>query len=512
MATRLSMRKTKEILRLHWGLGLGKRQISRACNVSPSTVVDYIRRAENAGLSWPLPDDIDDTTIEALLFPPEPPKGTSLRCMPSMEEIHRELRKKGVTLQLLWMEYKEKHPEGYQHSQFCELYRRWAKTLDLSLRQEYRAGEKMFIDFAGKGIPIVEPATGEITKAEVFVAVLGASNYTYAEAVASQDLPSWISAHVGAFEYFGGVTEILIPDNLRSGVTKACRYEPDLNPTYREMAEFYGTVVIPARPNKPRDKAKVEAGVLLVTRWITAALRNHTFFSLAEVNERIRELLERLNTRRFKKLNTSRKELFETIEKSSLRPLPLTRYQYAEWKKATVNIDYHIEVDGHFYSVPYQLVRKQVEVRLTSTTLAVLSHSRRIVTHQRSYQKGKFTTLNEHRPKSHQRYLEWTPSRIISWAEKTGTSTAKLVETIMSTKQHPEQGFRSCMGILSLGKKYSTERLEAASKRAIAIRACSYKSVKSILQNNLDKVALPDQKEVTIVIEHDNIRGEKYFA
>lgn len=512
MATRLSMRKTKEILRLHWGLGLGKRQISRACNVSPSTVVDYIRRAENAGLSWPLPDDIDDTTIEALLFPPEPPKRTSHRCMPCMEEIHRELRKKGVTLQLLWMEYKEKHPEGYQHSQFCELYRRWAKTLDLSLRQEYRAGEKMFIDFAGKGIPIVEPATGEIKKAEVFVAVLGASNYTYAEAVASQALPSWISAHVRAFEYFGGVTEILIPDNLRSGVTKSCRYEPDLNPTYREMAEFYGTVVIPARPRKPRDKAKVEAGVLLVTRWITAALRNHTFFSLAEVNERIRELLERLNTRRFKKLDTSRKELFETIEKSSLKPLPLTRYQYAEWKKATVNIDYHIEVDGHFYSVPYQLARKQVEVRLTSTTVEVLSHSRRIATHQRSYQKGKFTTLHEHRPKSHQRYLEWTPSRIINWAEKTGTCTATLVETIMSTKKHPEQGFRSCMGILSLGKKYTAERLEAASKRAIAIRACSYKSVKSILQNKLDKITLPEQKEVTVVIEHDNIRGEQYFT
>jgi transposase len=511
MATRLSMRKTKEILRLHWGLGLGKRQISRACNVSPSTVVDYIRRAEKAGLSWPLPDDIDDTTIEALLFPPEPLIHTPHRCMPPMEDINRELRKKGVTLQLLWMEYKEKHPEGYQHSQFCELYRRWAKTLDLSLRQEYRAGEKMFIDFAGKGIPIVEPATGEITEAEVFVAVLGASNYTYAEAVASQDLPSWISAHVRAFEYFGGVTEILIPDNLRSGVTKACRYEPDLNPTYREMAEFYGTVVIPARARKPRDKAKVESGVLLVTRWITAALRNHTFFSLAEVNERIRELLERLNTRRFKKLNTSRKELFETIEKSSLKPLPFTRYEYAEWKKATVNIDYHIEVDGHFYSVPYQLVGKHVEVRLTSTTLEVLYHSKRIVTHQRSYQKGKFTALNEHRPKSHQRYLEWTPSRIISWAEKTGPCTARLVETIMSAKQHPEQGFRSCMGILSLGKKYSAERLEAASKRALAIKACSYKSVKSILQNNLDKIALPEEKEVTVVIEHDNIRGERYF-
>jgi transposase len=511
MATRLSMRKTKEILRLHWGLGLGKRQISRACNVSPSTVVDYTRRAKEAGLSWPLPDDIDDTALETLLFPPEPPKHRPLRPTPPMEEIHVELRKKGVTLQLLWMEYKEKYPEGYQYSQFCELYRRWHKTLDLSLRQEYHAGEKMFIDFAGKGIPIINPSTGEITEAEIFIAVLGASNYTYAEALPSQALPFWIGAHVRAFEYFGGLTEILIIDNLLSGVTKACRYEPDLNPSYHEMAEFYGTVIIPARIRRPRDKAKVEAGVLLVTRWITAALRNHTFFSLAEVNERIRELLERLNTRRFKKLNTSRKELFEAIEKPSLKPLPASRYEYAEWKKATVNIDYHIEVDGHFYSVPYQLVKKQVEVRFTSTTLEVLYKGRRIATHQRSYQKGKFTTLNEHRPKAHQQYLQWTPSRIISWAEKAGPCTAKLVETIMSARPHPEQGFRSCLGIMSLGRKYSAERLEVASKRALAIRACSYKSVKSILKNNLDKIPLPDQKEVIPITEHDNIRGEQYF-
>ncbi len=370
----------------------------------------------------------------------------------------------------------------------------------------------MFIDFAGKGIPIVNPATGEISEAEIFVAVLGASNYTYAEAVESQNLPSWIGAHVRAFEYFGGVTVIIVPDNLKSGVTKPCRYEPDLNPTYLDMCRHYGTVVIPARVSRPRDKAKVEAGVLLVTRWITAALRHHTFFSIAEANERIAELLERLNTRRFKKLDTNRKELFETIERSSLRPLPVTRYEYAEWKKATANIDYHIEIDGHFYSVPYQLVRRQVEARLTSTVVEVLYQGKRVAIHQRSYLTGKFTTLDEHRPKSHQRYLEWTPSRIIAWAERTGPSTAKLVETIMSTKPHPEQGFRSCLGILSLGKKYSAERLEAASKRALHIRAHSYKSVKSILQSNLDRVALPGQKEVSAVIEHENIRGQQYFA
>lgn len=509
---RLSMRKIREILRLHYEFGFGKKPIARVCSVSPSTVVDYIRRAKAAGLSWPLPEDLDDTSLEARLFPTARNQRTSDRPLPLMEEIHRELCKKGVTLQLLWTEYKENHPEGYQYSQFCEHFRRWQRTLDLSLRQEYRAGEKMFIDFAGKGIPIVNPATGEITVAEIFVAVLGASSYTYAEAVESQNLPSWIGAHVRAFEYFQGVTEILIPDNVRSAVTRACRYEPDLNPTYLDMCRHYGTVVIPARVSRPRDKAKVEAGILLVTRWITAALRHHTFFSIAEANEKIRELLERLNSRKFKKLDTTRKELFETIEKPSLKPLPITRYEYAEWKKATVNIDYHIEVYGHFYSVPYQLVRKQVEVRLTSTMVAVLYQGKRIAIHQRSYQKGKFTTLDEHRPKSHQRYLEWTPSRIVSWAEKTGPATAKLVETIMSTKPHPEQGFRSCLGILSLGRKYSAERLEAASKRALHIRAYSYKSVKSILQSNLDRIALPEQKEVTTIIEHENIRGQQYFA
>ena len=512
MAARLSMRKTKEILRLHWAVGLGKRQISRACNVSPSTVVDYIRRAKVAGLGWPLPDELDDSALEALLFPPDTPQRASARPLPPLQQMHLELRKKGVTLQLLWMEYKDSYPDGYQYSQFCELYRRWEKMLDVSLRQEHRAGEKMFIDFAGKGIPIVNPATGETKAAEIFVAVLGASNYTYAEAVESQELPSWIGAHIRAFEYFGGVTELLIPDNLKSGVTKPCRYEPDMNPTYREMAEHYGTAVIPARVARPKDKAKVEAGVLLVTRWITAALRNHTFFSIAELNHKIRELLEGLNTRKFKKLNTNRKELFETIEKPSLKPLPLTRYEYAEWKKATVNIDYHIEVDGHFYSVPYQLVRKKVEVRLTSTVMEVLYQGRRIATHQRSHRKGKFTTVNDHRPKSHQRYLQWTPSRIITWAERTGPATAQLVETIMTSKPHPEQGFRSCLGILSLGKKYSSERLESAAKRALHIRAHSYKSVKSILKSNLDRVELPGQKEVTAVVEHDNIRGQQYFT
>jgi len=509
-AERLSMRKIREILRLYYELKLGKKQIARACAVSPSTVVEYVRRVASAGLRWPLPDELDETSIKALLFPTGTHQRPTERPLPVMSEIRRELQTKGVTLQLLWLEYKQQYSDGYQYSQFCEHYRRWAKTLDLSLRQEYRAGEKMFIDFAGKGIPIINSFNGESTVAEIFVAVLGASNYTYAEAVESQNLPSWIGAHTRAFEYFGGVSDILIPDNLKSGVTKACRYEPDLNPTYQDMCQHYGTVVIPARVKKPKDKAKVEAGVLLVTRWITAALRHHTFFSLVDLNNAIRALLEKLNNRKFKKLNTTRRELFETIDKPALKPLPTMRYQYAEWKKATVNIDYHIEVDSHFYSVPYQLVRQQVEVRITSDTIEVLSKSKRVAVHQRSYQKGKFTTITDHMPKAHQQYQAWTPSRLINWAEKTGPATAKLVETIMATKPHPQQGFRSCLGIMSLGKKYSNERLEAAAKRALFIKSYAYRSVRSILESGLDKVTT-EQKEVIPAIEHDNIRGEQYF-
>lgn len=513
MANRsISMRMAREILRLYFGLHLKKRQIGRACGVAPSTVVDYVRKAEEVGIAWPLPESLDDAALETLLSERSGTVKPGYRPLPCMQEMHSELKKKGVTLQLLWLEYKERYPEGYQYTQFVDHYRRWEKTLGLSLHQEHRAGEKMFIDFAGKTVPIVDSFTGVIAEAEIFVAVLGASNFTYAEALPSQRLPFWIKAHINAFEYFQGVTEILVPDNLRSGVTRACRYEPDLNPVYLSLAQHYGTAIIPARPGKPKDKAKVENGVLLVTRWILAALRHHTFFSIEELNERIKELLERLNTKKFKKLNSSRRELFETLDRPSLKPLPEQRYRYIDFKRPTVNIDYHVDVDGHFYSVPYQLRSKKIEAFLSVDTVEIFYSSRRIVTHQRSYQKGKYTTLTEHMPKAHQKHLEWTPSRMIHWAEQTGPATAKLIETILSTRPHPEQGFKSCLGILRLGKQYSPERLEAASIRAIHFRAFSYKSIKSILESGFDRVPFIKQKEVLAAIQHDNIRGKEYYG
>lgn len=507
------MRKIKEVLRLKWKHGCSNRQVARSCNISRSTVRDYVRRAETAGLSWPIDPELDDASVEGLLFPVQATAPPSHRQMPPMEYLFRELKKKGVTLQLLWYEYKQENPDGYQYSQFCHLYRQWVKKLDVTLRQQHRAGEKLFLDYAGQSVPIIDRATGEIHEAQVFIAALGASNYTFAEATLAQDLPSWIRSHVHAFEFFGGVAHILVPDNLKAGVTNPCRYEPDINPTYQELAEHYGTTVIPARPGKPRDKAKVESAVLVAERWILAALRNHTFFSLAELNKAIREKLTELNNRRFQKLNSTRKKLYETIDKPALKPLPAHRYEYAQWKKARVNIDYHVQVDRHYYSVPYQLVREQVDVRLTATTLEVLFKNRRVAAHKRSYVPGGFTTLKEHMPKSHQKYLQWTPSRIIKWAGKTGPNTEKLVTRILENRPHPEQGFRSALGIVRLGKHYTPERVEKASIRALGIGACSYKSVKSILKNGLDRQPLlfehPQEAQSP---SHHNIRGKHYYG
>jgi transposase len=506
------MRKIKEILRLKWECKLSNRQIGKSCSASHSTVADYLLRAKMAGLSWPLAPELDDAAIENLLFPVTQNPVPANRKMPDMGYLYHEMKKKSVTLQLLWYEHKQANPDAYQYSQFCNLYRQWVKKLDVTLRQEHRAGEKLFIDYAGQTVPLVERKTGEITEAQIFVATLGASNYTFAEASISQDLPSWINSHVHAFEFFGGCTEILVPDNLKSGVTHPCRYEPDINPTYLDLAEHYDTTVIPARTKKPRDKAKVESGVFVAERWILAALRNHTFFSLAELNQLIAQKLEDLNNRKFQKLDTTRRKLFETIDKPALKPLPSRPYEYAEWKKARVNIDYHIEIYRHYYSVPYQLAREQVDVRITANTVEVLFKNQRVASHKRSYIPSKSTTVKEHMPKSHQKYLEWTPSRIIRWAGKNGPNTQKLVTHILDSRPHPEQGFRSCLGIMSLAKHYSPERLENACYRAFMIKGFSYKNVKSILKNGLDHQSnLFDETENASPLTHDNIRGKDYY-
>lgn len=505
------MRKITEVLRLKYERSLTNRVIARSCSIGRTTVAEYLRRAEEAGLGWPLPPDLGDAELDRRLFPPPPDVAPGSRPFPDWAEVHQELRGKGVTLFLLWEEYKQNDSNGYQYSWFCEQYRKWAEKIDVVMRQEHRAGEKLFVDYAGQTVPVIDPGTGEVKEAQIFLSVLGASNYTYAEATWTQALPDWIGSHVRALSFFGGVSEIIVPDNLKSGVNKACFYEPDLNPTYQDMASHYGFAVIPARVRTPRDKAKVEVGVLVAERWILARLRKSTFFSLTELNTAIRPLLERLNERPFKKLPGCRRSLYETLDKPALKPLPQAPYVYAEWKKARVNIDYHVEVDGHFYSVPYQLVKQQLDIRTTRTTVEAFLKAKRVASHIRSYQKGGYTTLKEHMPKSHQKYLEWTPQRLVRWASKTGPSTAQLVESILSSRPHPQQGFRSCLGIMRLGKTYPQERLEAACARALAIGALSYRSVEAILKNGLDKRPLPTKTREPDAIFHENIRGPRYY-
>lgn len=503
------MRKTKEILRLAQEAGLSNRQIARSLNVSATTVGERLKRAAEAGITWPLGEEMDEEALEELLYAePEPEPSKPL---PDMRLVHRELSRKGVTLALLWQEYASDEPDDhYSYSWFCELYRRWASAVEISMRQDHKAGQKLFCDFAGQTIPIVDPATGEITDAEVFVASHGFSNYTYAEAVASQELANWIGAHVRSFAFFGGTPEILIPDNLKVGITHACRYEPDVNPTYADMASHYGCAVIPARVRKPKDKAKVENAVLQVERWVIAPLRNRTFGSLHDANTAIAERVDWLNNRRMKVLDASRAELFETCDLPALKPLPERPYEFATWKKASVNIDYHIEVEGHYYSVPYQLTREKVEVRLTERTIEVFHKGKRVASHPRSFTRGLATTTHDHRPASHKAYLEWTPSRIVAWAEETGPATASLVEEIMRSKPHPEMGYRSCLGIIRLSKKFGGDRVEAASERALACRAFFYKSVKSILSAGLDRIDEQDGTRPAIPA-HENVRGPDYY-
>ena len=507
---KLSVRKTREVLRLSPACGFAKRQIARSLEISHSTVCDMVYRANAAGLDWPGIEAMDDTALDSRLYVVAAGRPKA-RPEPDFEMLHSELRRKGVTLQLLWYEYRQAHSDGYQYSQFCERYRRWQQKLDVVMRQTYRAGEKMFVDYAGQTMRWIDRDTGEVHEAQIFIAVLGAGNYTYAEAQPSQQMECWIGGHCNAFEYFRGVTEVVVPDNIKTGVNRACRYEPDLNVTYHEMATHYGTVIIPARPRKPTDKAKVEEGVLNAERQLMAPLRNHKFFSLEEVNGALQQQLERLNARPFQKLQGSRLSAYEMLDRPALKALPQTRYEIAEWRSAKVNVDYHVEVAHNFYSVPYQLVREQVDVRLTGRVVEVLFKNKRVASHKRSYGRGVYTTDPAHMPASHAKHLEWTPSRLLNWAATVGPNCANVAERILESKPHPEQGYRACLGLMRLSKSYGNERMDAACARVLAIKAPSYKSVNSILKTGLDRVAPQIVTPMEPVASHAHLRGPKYY-
>lgn len=507
---RLSMRKIEEILRLKYKVGLTHREIARSCGVSAGTVSEYVTHAKAAGISWPLPAGVGGEMLEELLFPSRTEGAGRKTEPPDWATVHKELRRKGVTLSLLWVEYRQEHADGYSYSQFCHHYRRWVKQLHPMMRQKHRAGEKLFVDYAGQTVPVIDATTGEKAAAQIFVAVLGASNYTYAEAHASQTLRNWIGAHVRALSFLGGVPEVLVPDNLKAGVKSPHRYEPDINPTYQEFARHYGIAVVPTRARKPKDKAKVEVGVQVVERWILARLRDRTFFSLAELNQAIGELLSDLNERPMKHLGQSRRGLFVALDQPALKPLPKRPYEFARWQKARVHIDYHVAFEKHYYSVPFTLQGKEVEVRATEKSVEIFYRRQRQASHARVDAPGRYSTTREHMPPAHQAVDGWSPERFLSWAEESGPQTTALIGLILDGRRHPQQAYRTCLGILGLAKRYGHDRLETACQRALTAGIHSYKGVHNILKNKLDQLER-DQPPATPLPSHANIRGKGYY-
>jgi len=505
---RISMRKIKEVIRLHKDAGLKPKKISIVVDIGRTTVQEYILRFKASNLPWPLPINLSDEELESRLFPKE--KQRSNRPKPDFNCLIEEIRRPDATLAVLWEEYKQQHADGYQYAHFCDLFKAYSKRLNYSMRQEHKAGEKTFLDFGDSPIKIIDGKTGLETSTKIFVSVWGASNYMFGKSCYDEKLATWIKLNMEALEYFGCCSKAMVPDNLRSAVSKASRYEPDINPTYAEFAEHYGTVIFPARPHRPKDKPKAENGIKLAKRWILFRLRDQKFYSMDELNQAIAELLDRFNNKTMKKFKKSRREMFELLDKPHALKLPDTPYEFAEWKKVKAQFNYHICYDNHNYSIPYTFTHKELEVKARHSLIEVYYRGQRICSHVRNRKEYGYTTVAEHMPKDHQKYLEWTPERILQWAEKYGQSVKGLVQSIMDSRKFPEQAYRSCLGIIRLENKYSAERLNNACRRALEYRAYSYSSVVNILQKGLDK-----QKTTTqispVFLDHENIRGSNYY-
>lgn len=499
------MRKIREVLRLKFEAGLSDRRIARAIGSARSTVRECLRRCKEAGIGWPLPEAFDEAGLQARLYRREVPLARSP--VPDFATLQAELKRPGVTRLLLWQEYKSAHPDGWQYSVFCDQYRRWLATQDLVLRQHHVPGEKCFVDYAGQTVGVLDRATGAVREAQIFVAVLGASSYTYAEATWTQQLPDWLGSHVRSLAFFGGCPQAIVPDNLRSAVSRAHRYEPELNPAYQDFAEHYHVAILPARVRKPRDKAKVEVAVQIVERWILARLRDRTFFSLAELNAAIRELLQHLNTRPFKRRDGCRQTLFNEIERVALRPLPERPYTFATWKKASVHLDYHVEIEHAYYSVPYKLIGQTVDVRLSAHTLEIFYRQKLVAAHVRAVKRGSFNTTAVHRPARHAHAIELTHERLQERALAVGPATAEVMERQRRMRRHPEEALRANLGILRLARDFTPERLEAAAKRALDLKVYSYRALRALITT---KTTAP-QEQQPLGLEHENVRGEKYF-
>ena len=516
---RVAMRRVREMLRLSRDGGLGVREVARRTGVAPSTLREMARRFERSGLAWPLPLDLTDTELESRLYGATGKKQGHRRVAePDWAVLNREMKRKHVTLQILWDEYIEAEPDGYRYSRFCELYRSWEGRLPVTMRQTHLGGDKLFVDYAGDTVPvIIDRRSGETRAAHIFVAVMGGSSLSFAHASWTETLPDWIDAHVRAFAFFGGAARLLVPDNPKVAVIKACFYDPQVNRSYGEMAAHYDTALLPARPYKPRDKPKVEAAVRIVERWLLGRLRNRRFYSLADVNAAIAQMLTALNDQRvMRHVGRTRRQLFEEIDAPKLKALPLEPYVLAEWRQRKVGLDYHIDFDGHFYSVPYRHARAGVEVRATVRTVEVFLKGERIAAHVRGSGDGKHTTVPEHMPSSHRRYADWTVDRILCDAAAVGSSTDMLCRMILEHRPHPEQGFRACLGIVRLTKPFGAARVEAACLRALQIGARTYGSVRSILDNKLDgqpffQPPAGQADEPPPASLHGNVRGSGYY-
>lgn len=507
------MHKILEVIRLASTGSLSTREIAVATGVGATTVRDYLARAKAAGVSWPLPEGVSGESLVKTLFKCDRPK-VEHRPPVDFEYVHKELRRDGVTLQLLWEEYIQKCPDGYRYSRYCDLYRGWSRELDVVMRQRHTPGQRVFIDYAGQSMPVIDPTTGEIRRAQIFVATCGASNFIYTEATWTQDANDFQASHIRCLTALGGVPRVLVPDNLKSAVTAAHPYEPRVNRSYAELASYYGAVVLPARPRKPRDKAKVETGVQIVERRILAPLRDRTFNSLEELNDAIKPLLNELNERPFQKLDGSRRQMFEQIERPALLPLPEVPYEPGTWKYCMVNIDYHVEIKGTYYSVPFRYARQRLNVRYTRTIVECFADTERVAVHARSNRRGCYTTVPAHMPEHHRQHAEWTPQRLISWAGTIGPATSDFVRHVIERRDFPEQGFRSALGVMRLAKGIGNDRLESACSYALRVNALSYRSLKSIIDKNLD-LATCDQSEqqpdLPHPLHHQNIRGAEYY-
>ncbi len=501
------MRKIREVLRLHHEMGAKQREIASACNIAPSSVHEYLRRAERAGIGWPVSEDCSDVRLEELLFARH--EQPALRRTPDWKAVQRELAKKNMTLTVVWEDYKKENPDGFERSQFCHLFREWEGATEIRMSQNHRPGERLWIDWAGQTAPLTDPGTGEVSRVPVFVSAFGVSQKLFARAFPSQELEHWLDANVRAFKFYGVLPMFAVPDNTKTGITSPNRYEPEFNLEYAEFARHYSLAVIPARVRKPRDKGKVENGVQRVEQRVLARLEGRTFLSMDELNSEISRLVDELNSRIMRGPEASRNQLFEEIDAPAARPLPKTHYEFASWKKAKVAPNHHVVFEGHHYSVPYTLVGRNVQIRCSAQMVQVFDGAKIVATHERSFYRLGYSTKREHRPKGHRDYEAWTPARLVRWGTKCGVSVGKLVQAMLETKLYPQHGYESAFGLISLGKKHGLPRLNAACARALSAGALSYKSVKTILDKGLDQMALEfDERPMPI---HQNLRGPDYY-